>query len=276
MPAPTSYSLVRTGSAVLEDRGLGRRPAHVERDEVALPAPARARWAQAMTPAAGPDSSRLAGRRERGLRAHHAAARLHDPQRRVEARPLEPLHERLEVALDDRPEVRVDHARARPLVLPDLREDLGRARDVGLRGDKGRARSPPRAARARGWRRRAGARWRPASAPQSATVGGDRVRGALVERAPDLAARPHPLRHLEAAAARDERRRLGVLQVVQHRDAQPPHLQHVAEALGRDQRRAGALALQHGVRGDGRGVHDALDLVGPHAGLARGARRCRR
>jgi hypothetical protein len=59
IPAPTSYSEVLTGWPS-SDRGLGRRPAHVERDHVGDARLAREE-AQATTPAAGPDSTRCAG-----------------------------------------------------------------------------------------------------------------------------------------------------------------------------------------------------------------------
>ena len=79
----------------------------------------------------------------------------------------------------------------------------------------------------------------------------------------------HPLGDLEAEAPRDERRRLRPEVVVEVRHAHPPQLEHVAEALGRDERRPRAAALEHGVRGDGRPVHDALDRVAPSPASSR-------
>ena len=40
------------------------------------------------------------------------------------------------------------------------------------------------------------------------------------------------------------------------RDPQPAQLEHVAEAGGRDERGQAAAPLEHGVRRDGRAVHD--------------------
>jgi hypothetical protein len=89
----------------------------------------------------------------------------------------------------------------------------------------------------------------------------------LVEVAPHLSARAEPLRHLVPQPPRHERRRLVVLDVVEHRDAQPPHLQDVAEPLGRHERRPRAAALEDRVRRDRRRVHDVLDRRRRHARL---------
>ncbi len=45
-------------------------------------------------------------------------------------------------------------------------------------------------------------------------------------------------------------------------------LHRIAEPLGHHQRCAGALALDERVGGQGRAVHDSLDVAGGHAGLA--------
>ena len=59
-----------------------------------------------------------------------------------------------------------------------------------------------------------------------------------------------------------------VLDVVEDGDAQPAHLEHVAKAVGGDEGRAGADALEDGVRGHRRGVHDTGDPAGGDAMLA--------
>ena len=91
--------------------------------------------------------------------------------------------------------------------------------------------------------------------------GGERVRGADVERPDHLAPRPHAFGKLKAAAARHQRRRLLVERLVEARHADAAHLQHVAEALGGDQRGRRALAFQDRVGGDGGGVEDLLEAI---------------
>ena len=87
------------------------------------------RCAEAITPAAGPDSTMKTGRTAGGIGAEDAAARLHHEQLRLHARLGEPALDPLQVALDDRPDDRVDHGRRGPQVLAELRRHLGRERD---------------------------------------------------------------------------------------------------------------------------------------------------
>ncbi len=78
----------------------------------------------------------------------------------------------------------------------------------------------------------------------------------VVERLQHGAVGRHALGELEAQPPLDERRWLAPEEVVHVRDPQAPKLEHVPEALRRDERGLGAEALEHGVRGDGRAVHD--------------------
>ena len=89
----------------------------------------------------------------------------------------------------------------------------------------------------------------------------------LVQLGPLLAARAGPLGDLVAQPARDERRRLLVLELVHDRDPQPPQLEHVAEAGGRQQAAARSLPFEHGVRGDRGRVDDLGDARRRRPGL---------
>ena len=86
----------------------------------------------------------------------------------------------------------------------------------------------------------------------------------LVERA-DHAVRPHPLVHLDAAAALDHRRRRRLVQAVQARPRLAAEEQEVAEALGGDERGAGETARQQRVGGDRRAVDEVRDVGRPEA-----------
>ncbi len=252
--------------AVLEDRRLRRRPAHVERDHVGDPGLAREKRT-------GDDSGgrprldqvrRLA---DRGRGAHQAAARLHDLERRRDPRCGQARLERADVALDDRADVGVDDGRARALVLADLGEDVGRARDVDvvsddLPDDLG---GPPLVGRVRVGVEEADRHRRDAL---GAGALGCLAHRALVQLGPLLAPRAGSLRDLEAQPARDERPRLLVLELVHDRDPQPAHLEDVAKARRGQQAAARSLALEDGVRGDGGGVDDLDDAVGRRAGVA--------
>ncbi len=203
---------------------------------------------------------------DRGLGAHQAAARLHDLQRRRDPGLGQARLERADVALDDGADVRIHDGRARALVLADLGEDLGGARDVDvvaddLPDDRGGATLVGRV--------RVGVQEadRDRSDACVARLLGRVPHGLLVQRDPLLAARAGALGDLVAQPARDERRRLLVLELVHHRDPQPPQLEHVAEAGRRQQRAARALPFEHRVRGDRRRVHDLRDARGRRPGL---------
>ena len=84
----------------------------------------------------------------------------------------------------------------------------------------------------------------------------------LVERNDDRAVGTDPFGDSRAAAPGGEKdRRLGVHEEVVHaRALLPADLQHVLEALGHQETDARALLLEDRVGGDGRAVHEALDV----------------
>ena len=78
----------------------------------------------------------------------------------------------------------------------------------------------------------------------------------LVESADHLSVRPHAFRNLEGVAARDHRRRLPVVNVVDGTTALALQLEDVPESLGREECDPRPLALEHRVGRDGRSVHE--------------------
>ena len=175
----------------------------------------RPSWLHAMTPAAGPDSTRCAG-----FRAAIAGGSVPPLDCMISSgasipAPRSAVRERVDVPADDGAEVRVDDGGARALVLADLGEDVGRPRDEDVVGERSRAGSPRPGVRGRRRRTSGAARSPPPrlAAPRAAPRRPER---SLVERSPDLASRAEALAHLEAKRAGHERRRLLVLQVVEH------------------------------------------------------------
>ncbi len=265
MPAPISYSLVRTGSPASSIAALAVVPPMSSEMRFSIPVE-RAMWAQATTPAAGPRLDEVSRLCDRGGRAHQRTAGLHDLERRGETERLQCRAEPSEIAPQRRPDVRVDHGGARTLVLARLGQDLRRARDVeriadDLPDDLGGAQFVPRI----------GVRVQEADGERLVAIGeqalGDAHNLGLVERSPDLAVRAESLRDLEASAPGHERRRLLVLEVVEHRDAQTPHLEDVTKPARGDERRTRPLALDHRVRRDGRRMDDPPNRSGRDVGL---------
>ena len=195
----------------------------------------------------------------RDLRCQRPPARLHHLERCPNARLPELLDERGDVSGHSRADVRVDDRGARPLVLPDLRQDLRRAGHVHLIADG----CPndlldPALVRIVGVRVEKRNRDRlDVLLPQFA---GDVLDRGFVEIAPDLAARTESLGYFVPEAARDERRHALVLDVVENGDAETSHLEDVSESLRRDQGRQRATTLEDRVRRNGRGVDDTDDL----------------
>ena len=74
------------GTAVLDQADLRRRAAHVEGEDVGAARASRRGSADAITPAAGPDSTMKTGRTRGRVGAEDAAARLHHEQLRLHAR----------------------------------------------------------------------------------------------------------------------------------------------------------------------------------------------
>ena len=247
------------GEPVLDDRRLRRRAAHVERDQ---PRPAR----QAAEVGArhharrGPRLDQVRRPAGRRLGGERAAARLHHVEPRLDAGRAQPIDEGAEVAGDRGADVGVDNRRRRAFVLADLGQDLGRPGHVdAVAEDVAHDLLDPSLVHVVG----IGVEERDRDRLDlvSLDLRDGCANALLVEVAPALAARAEPLLHFVAAAAGNERRRQLVLDVVEHRDPEPAHFEHVAKAFRRHERRAGAVALEDRVRGDGRGVDDVGDRV---------------
>ena len=96
--------------------------------------------------------------------------------------------------------------------------------------------------------------------PSAASSLGGLEHGGLVERHAHAAVDGHPLRHLQAQAARHQRRGLDDADIVELVLALAPDLERVAEALGRDEPGRCALALDQRVAEQRRGVHQSADV----------------
>jgi hypothetical protein len=118
--------------ATLEERDVGRRAAHVERDEAGLVDESRA-VASGGDAAGRPRQHRAGGQARRLAHRRHAAVRLDDQDVAAVAVLREPRREILEIARQRRTDVRVDDGRPHALVFLDLRQDVARERDVGAR-----------------------------------------------------------------------------------------------------------------------------------------------
>ena len=97
-----------------------------------LPSPSRrAACRLPAMPPAGPDSTAPAASRTESAMRGDAAVGLHDQHLARVAGLAESLVEVAQVARERRADVGVDHGGAEALVLLDLRQHLGRERDVG-------------------------------------------------------------------------------------------------------------------------------------------------
>ena len=114
--------------AVLDDRHVARRAAHVEAQEVRLAGGGRHERGGSRT-AGGPAQHRQRGVVGGGLQAGQAAAGLHDPRLGQPAL-RRALGERAQVGADERRERRVDLGGRRALVLAERPGDLVRERHV--------------------------------------------------------------------------------------------------------------------------------------------------
>ena len=257
----THLELGRLGRLAAFDHGrLGRRAAHVEGDQVVEPRAAGEAGA-GHDPGGGTRFHHAGGFAPGRLDGHDAAARLHDVNRTVDAQRPKPVQQRLHVALDHGPDVGVHDGGARPLVLPDLRQDVGRAGDVEAVRKRllQSVRDPPLVGRVRIGVEQAHRRRLHPLAPQFRD---GRIQTGRIQRPTHGPVGTEALVDLPAQASGHERRRLLVLKVVHDRNAQPSHLEHVAEAPGRDEARPRALLLEDGVGGDGRGVDHRGDIAG--------------
>ena len=250
--------------AVVDQRELGRRAAHVE-GEHALQS------GVAAEPGAGQRAGRRAAfeqlhRRALGL-AHmgEAAVRQHQEQAAGNALGAQRLLEPLEIDLGQRPDVGVGHRRRRAQVLADLRRDVGRQRDRQILVALGDRRAD------RALVRRVGVGMQEADGEALDALldqlGDLGQRGIDIERLLDRAVGRQPLHRL--APPRPRHQRLGHLdeQVVELVLALAADLQHVAEARRGEQPGLRALALDQRVGEQRRGMHHAADLLGLRARL---------
>ena len=221
--------------------------------------------AAAGDPAGGAGKHGAGGETRRIGDGRDPAMRLDDQDRPGEPARAQPRLEAQEIALQSGADVGVDDRGADPLVLLDLREDLGGEREIGVRQRRAhRLGGEPLVAAVAPGVQIADRDRLDLGAGQLGERRGER---ALIERRLDAAVGAHPLAHAEAALARHQRlgRRLAeVVAVVLEALA---HLEHVAVALGRQQRGPGALALEQRVGGDGRAVDDGPGLLEQSAPL---------
>ena len=221
------------------------------------PSPTRraAYWLPA-TPPAGPESTAAGREPHRFRNGRDAAVRLDDQDRARKAGLLEPGREPGQIALQHRADVGVDDRRADPLVLLDLRQHLGRRRDVDAR-QRGAHRVRGLALVPRHRARRAESRSRPPrrrSRASAAIAASSEARSSGVSIRPSARIRSRTPRRQLARHQRHGRRLAQVVAVVLQAFA---HLDHVAMALGGEQADPGALALEQRVGRDGRAVDDA-------------------
>ncbi len=245
--------------AVLTEGDVGRRPAHVEGEDVVEPGLA------GHEQAAG-DATRGAGenavdRVSRRLpRRHQAGVGAEDVDLRLRADPGEPALQLLDVGGDLRPDVRVHARRERALVLAELGQHLRREGHGEARVEPLDDLADPGLVRTRDVRvdepdgQRLDARFD--------EVADDRLDLCLVDRDDRVAAGIHPLDGL--ARVRQRCRRIGL----DHDDPagerarrlRARQVEDLLEALRGDQPDAGSLRLENGVRRDGRAMEDVLDL----------------
>ena len=228
----------------------------------------------ATTPAAGPDSMIVTGRARRRRRADQAAVRLHHQDRRAHVALGQRAAQPIEVARDQRRDVRVDHRRAGALELEHLGQHVRRQRHVHARQPL----AQPRADRAlvAGVAIGMEEAHRHRFDPGRLQLVDRRIDVVRIQRRQHAALRIQPLAHAQAHRALDQRLGLLPTEVVGERNADAAQLQHVAKALGRDEPGARAPALENGVGRDRGRVHDFADVAARRAAPRRNTRRCPR
>ena len=141
--SPSSRTVVRPGSGPT----LAVVPP-MSKDRMSGRPSVSPRWAEAITPAAGPDSTMNTGRTAAASEPKMPPLDCITSSLAAHTRVGQPLLDPLQVALHHRSDHRVDHGRRRAEVLADLRRDLRRERDGDRRAAPRRG-SLRRAARAR-------------------------------------------------------------------------------------------------------------------------------
>ena len=258
--------------AVADQARLGGGAAHVEGEEIAaagLPRHQRRgddAGRRARLHGHGRHGDGLAGFEDAAVGAHHVEARQALGARR--------LLQALQIRREDRADVGADGRGAGALELLDLGQHLAR-RDRPARRQARRAGARRGCASCSGLRKLNSSETATAStrAAFSAAISG--VDLGLGQRRDDRAVGADALGDLEAAVARNERRRRVLEQVVEVGAGRAAQLQHVAEAARGDERGARALLLEDGVGDDGGGMRQQADVGGGHAvalhgGLQRG------
>ena len=240
-------------AAVLDQRRLRRRTAHVERDRVVEPE-------RLGEPERGDDAGRRAGlegvdRADRRVGGrHHAPGGLHDLEWRRACEVGDARADVVEVAGHQRPDVRVHGRRRGALVLLLLAQDLGGERDRHVRQLRPQhlAQQPLVLGIEVGVEKADGNRFQ-IGRPK---LPGDPPRLLAREGAHRLSGGRHPLVDLEAQPPRDERLGLAPEVVVEMWHPHPPQLEDVPKAQRRHDRRPRAELLEHRVRRHGRPVDD--------------------
>ena len=215
---------------ILDDGDIGRRAAHVERDDV--PDPARARRPRRAEHAGGRTREhRVDGRADRPRDAAHAAAGPHHADARAGH-----VLDATQVPLEDGLYVRVQRRRRRALVLTELGKHVARHRDRDIRAEH-LADELGHALLVR--RVRVGVEQTDGDAVDAADLLERPPDGVLVELAPHLSVGADPFG--DADAVRRVRERCGAsrAEVVQRRTALTRELQQVTEPLRRHERELG-------------------------------------
>jgi hypothetical protein len=217
--------------------------------------------AQAITPAAGPDSAVLHRQLASGLARHHAPVALHDQQLAVKAMGAQIAVQAFQVAAHHRLQGRVQAGRGGTLELADLGQHLGCGRDVRVRPDRThRCHRRPLVGGI-------GVGVDEEHADGFTPLRQQRGRGLAhllqVHRRVHAAVGQHTFVHLQPCIARDQRVKAAP-QAPGLGPVAAAHLQHVAKTAGGDQPRAGNLALQQRV-----GAHRGAVDDGGEAGSVR-------
>ncbi len=210
--------------------------------------------AAAITPAAGPDSTAIAGMRRPSATREDAAAAAHDI-RRGQAHAGHRRLEAREIRGQDGPDIGAHRGRARALELADLRQHLARQEDRQV-GQRRPAAAPPIA---RSWAsfrneysRHTATAWTSWRLMKSTASSSSSSRSGSTT-APWASTRSVTSRR-QVTGHEDGGRVLE--QIVQARPRRAPQLEHVAHPARGDERDARALALEQRVGDDGGRVRE--------------------
>ena len=267
--APRLELVHAAGPAPIDEAHLRGGAPHVERDE--------ARGVRQETVVAGRHRPRGGARLdqldgERPGRAHRgdAAVGQHDVELAGQPHRLQPVLETSEIARDPGLDIGVGAGGAGPLVLADLRGDLGRDADRDVRA------LPLEDSLREALVLRVAVGVHEADGDRLDAVGrqlrGHRAQLGLVEGQDDLALGVDPLADLTPQRPAHEGTRRLELQVVEVVADLAAHLERVAKAARGHVAHPCARALDDRVGDERRAVHQAVELVGIGAGLPEQAR----